>query len=322
MNTQKTTPSAPRSPKRSIAASVDIQEEEAASISGWFAVIGFLVFAYFIVMQSTDTFNLIEARNSNFIWGAIKIPVMVITFMVLVRGFKIIQPGDSIVTTFFGKYDGSVREPGFHYLNPLASYVSVSLKINNLTTPTIKVNDATGNPIEVGATIAWEIQDTAKAAFAVSNYATYISTQSDSALRQVAASHPYDNENSAKSLRGNMQGVAQELVAAIEASVVPAGIRVVDARIAHLAYAPEIASSMLARQQADQVISAREKIVHGAVGMVKSVLDELKAKEIVSMDEHEKAALVTNLMTVLVSHNDAQPVIPMASASSSSKDRG
>lgn len=235
--------------------------------------------------------------------------------MVLTRGFTVIQPGQAVVTTFFGRYTGTEREHGFHFMNPFASFTPISLRATNLMTPTLKVNDATGTPVEIGAAIAWEVEDTAKALFSVTDYTNYIVTQSETALRQVAGQHPYDSDDSGHSLRGNIQGVAHELIDAIEDAVAAAGIRVVDARIAHLAYAPEIAGAMLRKQQADQVIAAREKIVDGAVSMVQTAIERLTKEKIVELKPEDRVRLVTNLMTVLVSDREATPTLALGGGS-------
>ena len=237
---------------------------------------------------------------------------MAVIFFML-KGLAILQPNTALVTTFFGRYAGTVRREsgGFIVYNPLCATQRVSLRIHNLMMPTLKVNDAHGNPIEIAAVIAWQVADTRRAVFAVEDYEGYIRAQSESALRQVAGSHPYDGEDASRTLRGNVAGITQELMAAIDTHVAAAGIQVVDARIAHLAYAPEIASAMLKRQQALQVVAARQTIVEGAVGMVETALRALEARDIVQLDSAQRAQLVTNLLTVLVGEGEAQPVLQM-----------
>jgi regulator of protease activity HflC (stomatin/prohibitin superfamily) len=230
----------------------------------------------------------------------------------LLRGLKILEPKQAVVLTLFGRYAGTVRRAGFWWFNPFYTRHNVSLRVVNLTTPTLKVNDSSGNPIEIAAVVVWCIEDTARAVFAVENYSGFIAQQAESALRQVASLHPYDCDERSKSLRGNVDAVSEQLKDAIGSHVAIAGVEIVDARIAHLAYAPEIAGVMLRRQQAEAVLAARRIIVEGAVGLVQQAVDELQVKGVVQLDAAQRARLVTNLMTVLVSESETTPVVPLS----------
>jgi len=238
-----------------------------------------------------------------------------VALVIMAKGFVIIAPNMATVLTFFGKYAGSITSDGFYWCNPLASRREVSLRINNFTTETIKVNDKNGNPVEVGAVISWLIRDTAKAVFSVNDYATFIQMACESAIREVVSGRVYDHSNdagdNAKTLRGDLEGVAQELMLKVEEHVAVAGIDIHSAKITHLAYAPEIAMAMLRKQQAAAVVAARKLIVAGAVGMVKDALDEIEQAGIGALNDAARMTLVTNLLTVLVSESETQPVLPL-----------
>ena len=240
------------------------------------------------------------------------------------KGFFILKPGDAAVFTFFGQYAGSCKEEGFHFANPLSSRQKLSIKANNLATATLKVNDANGNPIEIAASIVWMVSDTAKALFQIEEYSEYARIQAESALRQLASTHPYDSNlannttpadnavvSSITSLRSDTQQVTEELIHALKTVMNEAGLGILDARITHLAYAPEIAQSMLRRQQAQQIVAAREQIVMGAVKLTEDVILKLQETKLVTLSTEDRAKLVINLLTVLVSESEAQPVLPM-----------
>ena len=233
------------------------------------------------------------------------------------KGFFTLEPNQAAVMVFFGKYAGTVRESGFFWVNPFYSRTRVSLRINNWNTPVLKVNDERGSPIEIAAVIAWRVHNTARAVFDVESTLNYLQIQSESAVRQVASSHAYDDAEvigaeRKKSLRTDLDAIAELLRESIQQHVDVAGIVIEEAKIAHLAYAPEIASAMLRRQQAEAVVMARQKLVDGAVGMVEGALKKLEDKSIVSLTSDQRAVLVTNMMTVLLSETGAQPVIQMA----------
>lgn len=230
-------------------------------------------------------------------------------------GFLVLKPNESAVLTLFGRYVGTVRRDGFHWVNPFYSKQKLSLRVRNFTTPTLKVNDKVGNPIDVAAVVVWLIKDTAQAVYDVDDFETYIRTQCEMALRDVVSTHPYDaTKDEHVSLRGNTGAVSDLLKESLQRSVNVAGIEILEMRITHLAYAPEIASIMLRRQQAEALIQAREKMVDGAIGMVRMALDRFQAEGITDMTSQQKATLVSNMMLVLLSDEGAQPVIPATSA--------
>ncbi len=234
------------------------------------------------------------------------------------KGLFTLEPNQAAVMIFFGSYAGTARESGFFWVNPFYAKTRVSLRINNWNTPVLKVNDERGSPIEIAAVIAWRVQDTAKAVFDVESCVNYLQVQSESAVRQVASGHAYDiadgGGDNRKSLRTDLVAIAALLREAIQQHVDVAGIVIEEAKIAHLAYAPEIAGAMLRRQQAEAVVMARQRLVEGAIGMVDGALRQLEEKKIVALTSEQRAVLVTNMMTVLLSESGAQPVIQMAQA--------
>ncbi|UJP05259.1 MAG: SPFH domain-containing protein [Nitrosomonas sp.] len=249
--------------------------------------------------------------------GPVKMAVSGLSLMLtlfLFKGLFTLEPNQAAVMVFFGKYAGTANQSGFFWVNPLFQRTKVSLRINNWNTPVLKVNDERGSPIEIAAVIAWRVQNTARAVFDVESAMHYLQIQSESAVRQVASSHAYDDAEGGycKSLRTDLEAIAELLRESIQQHVEVAGIIIEEAKIAHLAYAPEIANAMLRRQQAEAVVMARQKLVDGAVGMVEVALKNLEDKEIVSLTPDQRAVLVTNMMTVLLSESGAQPVIQMA----------
>jgi len=234
------------------------------------------------------------------------------------KGLFTLEPNQAAVLLFFGKYVGTCREAGFFWVNPFYNKIRISLRVNNWNTPVLKVNDSRGSPIEIAAVIAWRVQDTARATFDVESYAHYLQVQSESAVRQVTSSHPYDNSDGdathRMSLQKDLDSISRLLGESIQSHVEVAGIVIEEAKIAHLAYAPEIANAMLRRQQAEAVVMARQTLVNGAVGMVEGALKSLEDKKIVTLTPEQRAALVTNMMTVLLSESAATPVIQMTQA--------
>jgi regulator of protease activity HflC (stomatin/prohibitin superfamily) len=227
-------------------------------------------------------------------------------------GFFIVLPNEAKVFTFFGRYVGSMRDSGFSWTNPLVKKKTVSLKARNFGSQVLKVNDALGNPIEIGAIVVWRVTDSAKALFNVDDYESFVTVQSETALRVLAGRFPYDSgaeEHAKTSLRANQDEIALELKRELHGRLEVAGVTIDDARLSHLAYAPEIAQAMLRRQQASAVISARRLIVDGAVGMVKMALEDLESQGVVKLDNERRAAMVNNLLVALVSESEAQPII-------------
>ena len=240
------------------------------------------------------------------VWSVCLIVLAVISF----SGFFTVQPNESKVLIFWGSYIGSAQDAGFCWANPFASKRSISLRMRNFNSEKLKVNDLNGNPIEIAAVITWKVIDSARAVFNVDKFEQFVNIQSETAIRILSSHYPYDTTEEDKiSLRGNSDNVAQKLKDEIDLRVKEAGIEIIDARISHLAYAPEIAQAMLRRQQAQAVIAARKQIVEGAVGMVEMALKHLADNKIVELDSERKAAMVNNLLVALVSESQAQPVI-------------
>jgi regulator of protease activity HflC (stomatin/prohibitin superfamily) len=225
-------------------------------------------------------------------------------------GYFALQPNEGRVLILFGSYRGTVRDSGWHWTNPLNTKLRVSLRARNMEVGKLKVNDKRGNPVEIAAVVVWRVQDTAQAVFDVQDYESYVRIQSESALRHVASCYPYDQgEGNETTLRAGMEEVAVALQKELLERVSKAGVVVEESRLTHLAYAPEIAGVMLRRQQAEAIIDARQKIVHGAVSMVQMALKDLAENKVIELDEDRKAAMVSNLLVVLCGEHDAQPVI-------------
>ncbi len=238
--------------------------------------------------------------------------VALVAAIFLIKGVMIVNPNHSRVCVFFGKYVGTVKENGLLWVNPLYATHRISLRAQNLNGQQLKVNDKMGNPIEIAAVIVWQVSDTYKAAFEVAAYQQYVEVQSEAAVRHLATSCPYDemeDQTAEITLRNGGEKVNELLEKELNERLFAAGIKVIEARISHLAYAPEIAGAMLQRQQATAIVAARAKIVEGAVGMVEMALAELSKKEIVHLDEEKKAAMVSNLMVVLCAEKAATPIL-------------
>lgn len=230
-------------------------------------------------------------------------------FFLLIGHFTL-QPNEARVLILFGTYKGTVRDSGFHWTNPLMSKKKISLRVRNLNTDRLKVNDKRGNPIEIAAVVVWRVHETAQALFDVDDYEEFVKIQSESAVRQLASGYAYDHGEAEEiTLRGNTEEVAAALQRELRERLAKAGVEVDEARLTHLAYAPEIAQAMLRRQQAEAVIAARQKIVHGAVSMVEMALRELSERRVVALDDERRAAMVSNLLVVLCSESEAQPVV-------------
>lgn len=238
--------------------------------------------------------------------------LMTVAFIYTSRGIVVISPNTGKIFLLFGEYEGSIKTSGIFWVNPFYSRSSLSLRARNFESEKVKVNDKMGNPIMISVILVWKVQDTFKAFYEVDNYEKFIMTQTDSAVRKLAATYPYDHfedEMAAVTLSTDFDEINRSLEREIAERLVIAGIEVVEARISHLAYAPEIAHSMLKRQQASAVVAARHKIVEGAVSMVESALNLLSAKQIIELDEDKKAAMVSNLMVVLCGDRESQPVV-------------
>jgi regulator of protease activity HflC (stomatin/prohibitin superfamily) len=236
--------------------------------------------------------------------------VVIVLGVIALRGLVTIAPGEAKVLQFFGRYVGTVRTAGLRWVNPLTSRYKVSTRIRNHESEVLKVNDFDGNPIEIAAVVVWQVEDTARAVFEVDSFVAFVHTQTETAIRHIATSYPYDDHTDGQlSLRGNADEITEKLSTEISARVESAGVRIVESRLTHLAYAPEIAGAMLQRQQAGAVVAARSRIVEGAVGMVEMALARLSEREIVDLDEERKAAMVSNLLVVLCGDRATQPIV-------------
>jgi hypothetical protein len=235
--------------------------------------------------------------------------LLVVAGALTMGGLTPVAPGQARVVQLLGRYTGTVRKTGLRWVNPFSTRRKVSTRIRNHQTEVTKVNDADGNPIEIAAVVVWQVTDTARAVFEVDDFAEFVSIQAETAVRHIANSYPYDAHGEGLSLRDSADEITEKLAVEIGARVEPAGVRIVEARLSHLAYAPEIAQAMLRRQQAAAVVAARTRIVEGAVGMVEMALRRLSEQDIVNLDEERKAAMVSNLLVVLCGDRDTQPVV-------------
>ncbi|MFJ5729501.1 SPFH domain-containing protein [Streptomyces paradoxus] len=225
-------------------------------------------------------------------------------------GLNMVAPGEARVVQLFGRYRGTIRQDGLRWVNPFTSRTKISTRVRNHETAVLKVNDAYGNPIELAAVVVWRVEDTAQATFEVDDYIEFVSTQTEAAVRHIAIEYPYDaHEENGLSLRGNAEEITEKLAVELHARVEAAGVQIIESRFTHLAYAPEIASAMLQRQQAGAVVAARRQIVDGAVGMVEAAIARITERDIVELDSERKAAMVSNLMVVLCGDRAAQPVL-------------
>ena len=313
-----------------------IHEKAHQSVSGWPALLVFLSLLFggpALFLYSAAT-----ASNDSSVWPFIAGIVMFLAAIITACGFQAVAPNDARVFLLFGDYKGSLKTSGFYWVNPFFSKKHISLRVRNfetgsLTTPEkhdaagkviqqkvrsagrpSKVNDRDGNPIDISAVVVWKVVNTAEALFEVDDYEDFVAVQSEAALRNLASRHPYDSEDHEVSLRGNTAEVREQLQQDIQERLEKAGVQVLEARISHLAYAPEIAAAMLQRQQAHAVVAARAKIVDGAVGMVRIALDRLASENIVELDPDRRAAMVSNLLVVLCSDRHAQPVVNTGAA--------
>lgn len=296
---------------------VDITERESWSGGGGLATI--IIFISIILIA--PAIFLIGTTSTKLDAGTISVPLGValvlagaccfILSLLGLTSIRIISPGETRVIQFFGRYIGTIRHTGLRAIPPLSNPTKVSIKVRNFETNTIKVNDLNGNPINIGAIVVWQVADTAKATFAVENVDDFIHSQAESALRHVATTHPYDSTDTTTipSLSGSTDIVSAELAEEVAARATIAGLEIIETRISSLAYAPEIAQSMLQRQQAAAIVDARETIVDGAVSMVETALSQLDERDIVDLDPERRATMVSNLLVVLCSDNNAQPVI-------------
>jgi regulator of protease activity HflC (stomatin/prohibitin superfamily) len=281
-----------------------IREKQRSVNSGW-GVLGVL-----LAIDAAALYGIYLSVEANYPPGIITSVAVAVLASLMFPGMFIVNPNEGKVLQLFGAYRGTVREAGLRWANPLYSKKRVSLRIRNFESAKLKVNDNEGNPIEIAAVVVWRVVDTAEAVFEVHDYENYLHVQTESAVRNLASSYTYDTHDEEHiSLRGHTGAVAEHLKREIQDRLSKAGIEVMEARITHLAYAPEIAAAMLQRQQAGAIIAARSRIVEGAVGMVQMALDMLSQRSIVQLDDERKAAMVSNLLVVLCGERGTQPVV-------------
>jgi regulator of protease activity HflC (stomatin/prohibitin superfamily) len=263
-----------------------------------------------VVLLLADGAWLVNSIQHQLVWGVILAVLIGIIVLISLGGFFTVAPNEGKVLQFFGRYVGTVRDAGPRWTNPFYSKRGVSLRVRNFESSKLKVNDLDGNPIEIAAVVVWQVVDTAEAIFEVNDYEDFIHIQSESALRAMATSYPYDSHDTgALSLRSHGKEISEHLQKEIQDRLASAGVKVIEARITHLAFAPEIAQAMLQRQQASAIIAARTRIVEGAVSMVEMALEQLQSRGVVNLDEERKAAMVSNLLVVLCGERGTQPIV-------------
>ncbi len=263
-----------------------------------------------IVLLLADAAWFVNSVQQRTVWAIIVAVIVFVAILIALGGFFTVAPNEGKVLQFFGRYVGTVRDSGPRWTNPFYSKRGVSLRVRNFESSKLKVNDLDGNPIEIAAVVVWQVVDTAEALFQVNDYEDFVHIQSESALRQMAQSYPYDSHDTGGiSLRSHGKEISDHLQAGIQERLASAGVKVVEARITHLAFAPEIAQAMLQRQQASAIIAARTRIVEGAVTMVEMALEQLAARNVVNLDEERKAAMVSNLLVVLCGERGTQPIV-------------
>ncbi len=271
---------------------------------------GYPMLVILLLLQLATIYWIVTAVRNYAIAAVIGGIIAAIVVLVLWIGFFMVNPNEAKVLQLFGKYIGTAKDPGLRWANPFLAKRAVSLRVRNFESGKLKVNDSTGNPIEIAAVVVWKVVDSAEAVFEVDDYEEFVTIQSEAALRNLATTYPYEAHNDGDvALRSDPQQIAGALRSEIQARLEKAGVEVIEARISHLAYAPEIANAMLRRQQASAIIAARTQIVDGAVGMVEMALDKLAEKHVLELDEERKATMVSNLLVVLCSEHDAQPVL-------------
>ena len=282
---------------------VSVQERQAWTMPAPVGLLGIVAAAGLIALGVQQ--SIIE----NLPLGPILIGIGALALAVLASGLCMLSPGDAKVLEFFGSYMGTIRKPGLWFVKPFSVKKKISVKVRNFETHELKVNDADGNPINIAAIVVWQVADTAQAKYAVEDHIDFVRVQSEAALRHIAMSHPYDNQDTEITLRGDTEVIAQEMANEVAERIALAGLRVVETRISSLAYASEIAQAMLQRQQAAAIIAAREKIVEGAVTMVQDALNQLEAADVVVLDDERRAAMVSNLLVVLCGDSRATPIV-------------
>jgi len=271
---------------------------------------GYLMLLVLLMAQLSTGYALFVAVRGQSVGGAISAVIAIVIVLIMWAGLFMVHPNEAKVLQLFGKYAGTVHESGLKWANPFFAKTAVSTRVRNFESSKLKVNDSRGSPIEIAAVVVWKVFDTAEALFEVDDYEEFVQIQSESALRNLSTTYPYEpHEGEGTALRSHPQEIAQALREEIQDRLEQAGVTVIEARISHLAYSPEIANAMLRRQQASAIIAARTQIVSGAVGMVDMALDLLKEKHVVELDEERKAAMVSNLLVVLCGEEGAKPVL-------------
>ena len=273
-----------------------------------FRISGFLAIVALLVLAAVGVLVALALLDAPAVVAGIATGYAVIAALAA-TGFTVVNPNEAQVVQFFGRYVGSIRQAGLHWTWPLTVRSKVTLRVRNFETDRLKVSDADGNPVEIAAVVVWRVVDTAKAVFAVDDHVEYVAVQAEAAVRHLATSYPYEAHDSGRASLRDSAVVSDELTHELRERVELAGVEVLESRTTHLAYAPEIAQAMLARQQASAVVAARFKIVEGAVGMVSNALDRLRAEHVIELDEERKAQMVANLLVVLCGDRSAQPVV-------------
>ena len=286
----------------------DTNERSVEATSGYLAIVLILVgVALGIALVAANS----RSRGSSADAALVIVGLVVLgVALFCAKGFLVVQPNTAAVVVLFGRYSGTIRSDGFWWINPFANGRRISLRVRNFDSDTLKVNDAVGNPVEIAAVINWRVRDTAKAVFDVDDYQRFVSIQAEAAVRHVASEYPYDaHEVGQRSLRGDADDVTATLRTELQSRLMVAGVDVLEARLRRLAYAPEIAGEMLRKQQAAAVVAARELMVDGALGMVRSALEDLESSQSIQLTPDQRADLVSNLLVVLVSDRGVQPVV-------------
>ncbi len=281
-----------------------IREKTIQGLSGWLVLfLGLLTLVLVVVWFIAS----VAARNPAGIIGAL---LALVADGVMMAGLTVVYPNEARVVVLAGNYKGTLKSPGFRWVNPFTMRKRVSQRVRNFESAKLKVNDHVGNPIEIAAVVVWRVVETAEAVFEVDDYKNFVQVQTEAAVRNLATSYPYDAHTDGEvALRSNPALIAEKLKTEIQDRLAKAGVEVIEARISHLAYAPEIAGAMLRRQQASAIVAARQKFVEGAVGMVEMALDQLSKKNVVTLDDERKAAMVSNMLVVLCSDQHTQPVV-------------
>lgn len=279
------------------------KEKTISVASGW------LYLPLLLLVLAGSVWMFVHGIRNRVVWMLVASLVVALTDLILMCGFFVVNPKEAAALLLFGDYKGTVKKNGFHWANPFMTKQKISLRARNLNGEKIKVNDSTGNPIEIATVVVWEVVETAEALFEVDDYEEYVETQSEAAVRYLASTHPYDGPEDELTLRGTTEEINERLEKELQERLGRAGVSVIEARLSHLAYAPEIAGAMLQRQQAAAVVAARQQIVEGAVGMVELALEKMAEKDVVNMDDEKKATMISNLMVVLCSEHAAAPVV-------------